>query len=108
MSDWIVILVIAVMTYATRYSGFLLGNMATVTADGAPRRLSPTVERFLDAVPLAAFAALIVPGIAEGPGTLPTRLLAAVACAALMTRVSQLWMGLAAGMATFWLLTWVL
>lgn len=108
MSDWIVILVIAVLTYATRYSGMLLGAVATVAADGAPRRLPPAAERFLDAVPLAAFAALVVPGVAEGPGSLPARLLAAGACAAVMTRVSQLWVGLAAGMAAFWLLTWVL
>ncbi len=108
MNTWMLILLIAVLTYATRYSGFLIGGMTTAAGDGTPRRLPPAADRFLDAVPLAAFAALVVPGIADGPGTLLARLLAAAACAALMTRVSQLWMGLGVGMLVFWLLTWLL
>lgn len=103
MSTWIVILTVAVLTYGTRLAGFAIGG----PAGSATRALPPAADRFLAAVPLAAFAALIVPGIAEGPGTLPARVLAAVACAALMTRVSQLWISLGVGMLVYWLLTWI-
>ena len=86
-----VILAVAAVTYATRLAGFALGRSA----------VPPAVERFLAYVPVAAFAALVVPGLAAG-GELAPRLLAATAAAVSVLRSGKLWAGLAAGMAAYW------
>ena len=93
---WI-ILSVAALTYLTRIAGFRLGD----------RQLPPAFDRFLAYVPVAAFAALAVPGIAEGSGTFPARLAGAVLSAVVVLRFSQLWIGLLAGMAGFWVTGWV-
>ena len=86
-----VILAVAAVTYATRLAGFALGR----------RPVPPAVEWFLAFVPIAAFAALVAPGLAVG-GELAPRLLAATAAAIAVLRSGKLWAGLAAGMAAYW------
>jgi branched-subunit amino acid transport protein len=89
---WIIASV-AVLTYLTRIAGFRLGD----------RRLPPAFDRFLAYVPVAAFAALAIPGVAEGAGTFPARLIGATVSSLVVLRFSHLWAGLLAGMAGFWL-----
>ncbi len=84
---------VAVLTYLTRIAGFRLND----------RNLPPSLDRFLAYVPVAAFAALAIPGIAEGAGTFPARFIGAAVCAVIVIRFGQLWAGLVAGMAGFWL-----
>jgi branched-subunit amino acid transport protein len=93
---WIVFSV-AVLTYLTRIAGFRLGD----------RDLPPAFDRFLTYVPVAAFAALAIPGVAEGSGTFPARLAGAALASIVALRVSHLWAGLLAGMLGFWLTGWI-
>ena len=89
------ILAAAVASYATRIAGFTLNRKAI------PRRL----DRILTYVPIAAFAALIVPGLSGEDGGLDAVRIAAAALAAvavLLTR--QLWAALLAGMVIYWVL----
>lgn len=87
------ILPVALLTYLTRIAGFRLGT----------RQLPPTLDRFLVYVPVAAFAALAIPGVAGGAGSLLARLIGAALLAVVIYRVSYLWAGLLAGMVGFWL-----
>ena len=95
------VLAVAVVTYLTRLAGFRL------RLGRGPDREDPALpaafERFLGYVPIAAFAALAAPGVAEGSGGLAARL-AAVACAAVAAvRLRRLWPSIAAGLAGYWL-----
>ncbi len=87
----LLIIGLAILTYITRVSGFLLGG----------RRAPPLVTHALHYVPIAAFAALIVPGLAV-PGEVGQRLVAAVCTGAVALRVGKLWAALLVGMAVFW------
>ncbi len=93
LSNMGLVIVLAVVTYATRITGFKIGD----------RRLPPALDRFLTYVPVASFAALAVPGVADGAGTLPARVVGAVAASIVVLRFSYLWAGLLAGMGAFWL-----
>jgi branched-subunit amino acid transport protein len=95
------VLAVAIVTYLTRLAGFRLRlgsrGPAGETALPAP------VERFLAYVPIAAFAALVAPGVAGGGGSLVARL-AAVLCAAVVAlRLRRLWLSIAAGLAGYWI-----
>ncbi len=87
---------IAVLTYATRYAGFVLGGLGG-------RTMPPAVERFLGYVPIAAFAALVAPGVADGPGGLSARMIAIGVAAVVAIRFKRMWASLLLGMAGFWL-----
>ena len=87
----LMILALAVLTYLTRISGFLLGA----------RQAPPVVARALYYVPVAAFAALIVPGLVV-PGEITPRLLAAVCTGVVALRLGKLWAALLVGMAVYW------
>ncbi len=89
-----VILAAAAVTYGTRLAGFAL----------AQRRLPPLFGRSLAYIPVAVFAALIAPDLGLGTAELLPRLLGIVAAAVAVWRTRQLWAGLAAGMAMFWLI----
>lgn len=93
------VLAIALLTYLTRYAGFRLGE---------GRTLPPTFERFLAYVPVAAFAALVAPGVADGPGALPSRFVAVAIAVATGLWLRRLWASLALGMIGFWLMDWIL
>jgi branched-subunit amino acid transport protein len=84
----------ALVTYLTRVPGFYLGRW----------RVPEDVARFLNYVPVAAFAALAAPGIGPGPDWLP-RLAGAALAATLMVRFGRLWLCLVAGMLGFWAVT---
>jgi branched-subunit amino acid transport protein len=87
------ILAAALVTYATRIVGFGLGG----------RELPPALGRFLAYVPVAVFAALIAPDLGLGDAQWAARGLGVVAAAVAAWRTRQLWVGLATGMAAFWL-----
>lgn len=93
-----IIVSVALLTYVTRIAGFRLGE----------RQLPPAFDRFLTYVPVAAFSALAVPGVAEGAGTFPARLAGAAFAALVVFRFSHLWAGLLAGMVGFWTIGWVM
>lgn len=97
MENMALILAAAVITYLTRIAGFALN----------PSLLSPRLHAALAYIPIAAFSALAVPGIATGSGTLDARLAGALAAALVIYRFSALWAGLTAGMLVFWLVQWV-
>ena len=80
----------ALVTYLPRYVGFVI----------ADRTLPPVLERFLRYVPVSAFAALTLPGLVSGTAPI-ARIIAAVACAAVIITVRKLWLGLLAGMLVF-------
>jgi branched-subunit amino acid transport protein len=103
MSQLGLILAVALVTYATRLAGFALA--ARARSDNASDRAVTTsaATRFLAYVPVAAFAALVVPGLTAGPGDLPARLCGAATAALAVWRAGHLWAGLAAGMAAYWL-----
>jgi branched-subunit amino acid transport protein len=88
------ILLMAVVTYLPRLLGFALTGV----------RVSPFWQRFLRFVPIAVFAALIVPGIPGELGEVWQRSLAAALAALAIWRVRSLWLGILVGMAAFWLL----
>ena len=93
MSKLALVLAVALATYGTRVAGLALRE----------RRIPPAMERFLAYVPMAVFAALITPSLGVGTGEVAPRLLGAGAAALAMLRVRQLWVGLVAGMAAYWL-----
>jgi branched-subunit amino acid transport protein len=82
---------LAVLIYLTRIGGLLLGA----------RQAPPVFGRALHYVPIAAFAALIVPGLAV-PGEMVPRLAAAVGAGAVALRVGKLWAALLVGMGLYW------
>jgi branched-subunit amino acid transport protein len=86
------VLAVAAATYGTRLSGFLLRD----------RAVPPAVDRFLAYVPVAAFAALLAPGLGLTNGQLLPRLIGAGMAALVVLRTRRLWAGLAVGMALFW------
>ena len=94
MDRWLVIGTIAVLTYLTRISGFLIGS----------RPIPPALDRFLSYVPVAVFAALVVPNVAPTGEHALARIAAVLLAAAVAFRVRQLWASIGAGMALFWII----
>lgn len=94
MDRWVLIVAVAAVTYATRIAGFSLGKRAVPDA----------VNRFLMDVPVAVFAALIVPGLGLTGDKPWPRLLGAGLAALVVSRTGKLWAALAAGMAAYWLI----
>ncbi|HEX7022672.1 MAG TPA: AzlD domain-containing protein [Trueperaceae bacterium] len=93
MNATLAVLLMAVVTYGPRLLGFALSG----------RDISPFWLRFLEFVPIAVFSALIVPALPGGQGELNVRLVAAALAGLVMWRVRNLWLGIAVGMAAFWL-----
>lgn len=87
----LMILALAALTYLSRLSGFLIGT----------RQAPPAVAQALHYVPIAAFAALIVPGLVV-PGEVVPRLIAAICTGVVALRIGKLWAALRVGMALFW------
>jgi branched-subunit amino acid transport protein len=82
---------------AVTFGSRLLGLFLTVP-------LPPFWLRFIRFVPIAVFAALVTPSLEGSRGEGVERVIAAVICGVLAWRTKQLWIGLFAGMAAFWLL----
>lgn len=98
MENMGVVLAVAGATYLTRIAGFSIGR----------RPIPPLLDRFLAYVPVAAFAALIVSGVdPAGPDLLP-RVIAVILAGIAVLKWKALWSALAAGMASFWLLAFLL
>lgn len=94
MTATAIIVLMAIVTYLPRFLGFALPAGA----------VSGFWLRFLYFVPVAVFAALIVPALPGNEGELGVRVIAAAAAAAVIWRVQSLWLGILVGMASFWLL----
>ncbi len=94
MSSIVVILGMAAITYATRIAGFVLVNI----------EVPPFWLRFLHFVPIAVFAALVVPALPSQQGEWGLRLVAAALAALAIWHTKKLWVGILVGMAVFWLL----
>jgi branched-subunit amino acid transport protein len=88
----------AAITFGTRLAGFGLGD----------RRIPDAFRRFLGFVPIAAFAALVAPGLSGTTADLVPRLAAAGAAAFAVLRFGRLWACLVVGMTVFWLTRWLL
>lgn len=88
----------ALLTYATRFAGLALGK----------RHPPAFAGRFLGYVPIAAFAAIIAPDLAVGGDEAVPRLAGAAVAAIAVYRFGKLWACIAAGMAAYWLLRWML
>lgn len=93
MSPLVTILLMAAVTFGSRLAGLSLRA-----------ELPPFWSRFLRFVPVAVFAALVVPALPGDLGEWPERLAAAALAAIATWRTRQLWVGLAVGLAAFWLL----
>jgi branched-subunit amino acid transport protein len=87
------IVVVAIVTYLTRISGFVIGQ----------RYLPEWLGSFLHYVPVAVFAALVTTNFNAGQADMLPRLIGVVAASLAVLRFRQLWTGLVAGMACFWL-----
>lgn len=93
MGEMPLILAVALATYITRVAGFSLGR----------KPIPAVVDRFLSYVPVAAFAALLTPGVGIGTADMLPRVAGLAVAAVLVLRWRKLWVGLAGGMAVFWL-----
>jgi branched-subunit amino acid transport protein len=93
MSALPVLLGMAGVTYVTRLAGLSLRL-----------RIPAFWLRFLRFVPIAVFAALVVPALPGERGEVSARLVAAGVSALASWRFRKLWLGLTTGMATYWLL----
>ena len=85
------IFLMAAVTYGPRLLGLSLSRAT----------LPPFWTRFLQFVPVAVFAALVVPALPKA-GETPVRLIAAGVAALVLWRVRSLWLGLLVGLAVFW------
>jgi branched-subunit amino acid transport protein len=90
----IIIVSMAMVTYALRFGGLWLAKM----------RLPPFLLRVLHAVPLAVFAALIVTALAGERSEGGLRLVAASCAGLAVWRLQRLWVGILVGMGTLWFL----
>lgn len=100
MEAYVVILGMALVTYATRALAIFLLS----------RRLPPALERFLAHIPAAVFAALVAPPLLAPEGALTVGLPAAAAipAAAVGWRTRQVFPTILAGLGSYWLLRWAL
>ena len=94
-------LVVATIAYATRAAGLLLGRRST-EGEGEKGPAAAAWNRFLAYVPVAIFAALLVPDLGVGTEDMLPRLAGATLAAAVVLRFGYLWAGLASGMAAYW------
>lgn len=88
----------ALITYMSRFAGLALGKRQ-------PPRFA---SYFLAYVPIAAFAALVIPDLVSGSDERFPRLLAAAIAAMVVYRFGKLWACITVGMTVYWLTRWVL
>jgi branched-subunit amino acid transport protein len=94
MTPTLTILLMALVTYLPRLTGFALSG----------REVSPFWLRFFRFVPITVFAALIFPAIPGGLGEAWLRVFSAGLAALAIWRLKSLWIGIVVGMGAFWLL----
>jgi branched-subunit amino acid transport protein len=64
-------------------------------------------RRFFAYVPVAAFAALVAPGLGRSDHDLGPRLAAVAVAACVVLRFPRLWAYIGVGMAVYWFTRWV-
>lgn len=94
MSDSLIIVGMALVTYLPRLLGFALSSF----------KLPPFWLRFLRFVPITVFAALITPALLGNQGEGGVRIIAALLATLAIVRTKSLVLGLAVGMVSFWVL----
>ncbi len=95
---WALIGTMAVLTYATRFTGLSMGD----------RSLPQGARELLDRVPIAVFAALTAPGIFGSDVDVPPRVIGAVLALVVFLVVRQFWIGLITGMIGYGLARWAI
>jgi branched-subunit amino acid transport protein len=90
---FLIFLGMLIVTFGSRYAGLMLRG-----------DLPPFWLRFLRFVPVAVFAALVVPQLPGSRGEWLPRLIAAALGGFAVWRARQLWVAVLVGMAAFWLL----
>ena len=98
MSATLTILLMAAVTYSPRILGFLLADY----------KVSSFWKEFLNYVPIAVFAALIIPALASTPSEIDSRIPAAILTSLAIWKYKNLSLGIAVGMFSFWILRAVL
>jgi branched-subunit amino acid transport protein len=93
MTFWLTLVGMVAVTFGSRYAGLVRRT-----------ELPDFWVRFLHFVPIAVFAALVTPSLEGTEGEWGIRLTAAAVAIAAAWRTKQLWVAIAAGMLTFWLL----
>lgn len=99
--NWLTIIGMALVTYATRALALLLMR----------GELAPWLRRWLDYVPIAIFTALVLPPLLVSSGERPALVLgpalpAGIAGALVAWRFGNILLTIGAGLAAFWLLRW--
>ena len=97
------VVAVAAVTYATRLAGFRVRVRRAGGDEAGDGALPLPFERFLAYVPIAAFAALVAPGIVEGSASLAARLAAVTVATVAILRYRRLWLSIAGGLAGYWL-----
>lgn len=101
---WLVMIVTGLLTFASRFVMF---------SDFAPKQLPKKFQEALTFVPAAVLSAIILPSVlVGGDGTLLTiadnpRLPAAIIAVAVALATRSVIATIASGMATLWLLDWL-
>ena len=85
----------------------LLPRLLGLTLAGGRRAFDPTIRRFLRFVPITVFASLIGPALVANDGTTPLRFMAAGVATLILLRTRSLALGLATGLASYWVLRFV-
>ena len=96
----VLVLAVALVTYATRLAGF---RLRLGRGENGNNVLPPAAARFLGYVPIAAFAALVALGLSGGSGSLTARLAGVGVAAVAALRLRRLWLSIAAGLVGYWL-----
>ena len=96
----VLVLTVALVTYATRLAGF---RLRLGRSENGNHALPPVAARFLGYVPIAAFASLVALGLADGSGSLTARLAGVGVATLAALRLRRLWLSIAAGLAGYWL-----
>jgi branched-subunit amino acid transport protein len=93
MTFWLTLAGMVAVTFGSRYAGLALRA-----------ELPDFWVRFLHFVPIAVFASLVAPSLEGNRSEWGIRVAAAAVAAVAAWRTRQLWVAIAVGMATFWLL----
>lgn len=87
------ILIIAVIVYLCRLSGFLVRFKTT----------SPLLQTYLNFVPIAVFAAVIVPSTLREPNLISMRLVALFTATVVIRNTGNVGLSMLVGMGTLWI-----
>lgn len=94
MNSLLLIVVAAGLVYACRLSGFAV----------SPQRTPPWWQEFLQYVPVAVFAALIVPGVIREPALSGPKVIALLAAGLVIWWTRRFSLAVLTGLGTLWII----